>query len=448
MITKAKTAPGPNTRGLMGDLKAYRTDPYTLFTSVWREYGDFVRLRFGPIQCFLPGHPDYLKHILLDNYQNYDRGQLFKKFERYTGPGLLTGYGDTWLKTRRLAQPAFRPDILDQYAAVMADGAQKLVERWRPAAEKGGIIEASDEMVYYILGTLGRTLFSIDLSEHAADIIPAAHYAVITQVTKTGTIEELLPEWMPTPHYRRVKAIRALFDAIVVRIVDLHRKGMQTSDYVSLLLKEEANGNLTAGQVHAETLTALIAGHDTTAAALTWLLYVLAMHPEVQAQVRAEADQVLGGRAPTVADLPQFVYTKKTIMETLRLYPPAWLFPREPAEDDEIGGYHVPKRSLMMLTPYLVHRHPEFWENPEVFDPHRFGPEFEKGRHKYSYMPFGGGAHQCIGMHYAMQQLIFTAALITRAYRVELAPGGPVLPETALTMHPRGGLRIRITVRG
>ncbi len=446
-MTKARTAPGPNTRGLMGDLHAYRTDPYTLFTRVWREYGDFVRLRFGPIQVFLPGHPDYMKHILLDNYQNYDRGQLFKKFERYTGAGLLTSYGDEWLKTRRLAQPAFRPEALHQYTEVMADGAQKLVERWHPIAEQGGVIEASDEMVYYVLGTLGRNLFSIDLSVHAADIIPAAHYAVITQVTKTGTISEMLPEWVPTPHYRRVKTIRALFDAIVTRIIDLHRKGVHSGDYVSLLLKEEANGNLTPGQVHAETLTALIAGHDTTAAALTWLLYTLAMHPEVQEQVRAEADRVLGGRAPTLADVPQLAYTKMTIMETLRLYPPAWLFPREPAQDDEIAGYHVPTRSIMMLTPYLVHRHPEFWENPEVFDPYRFRPELEKGRHKYAYMPFGGGAHHCIGMHYAMQQLIFSAAALTRAFRIELAPGGPVLPETALTMHPRGGLRIRITPR-
>lgn len=448
MLTKARTAPGPKTRGLMGDLHGYRTDPYSLFTQVWREYGDFVQLRFGPIPVFLPGHPDYLKQILLDNAQNFDRGQLFKKFERYTGAGLLTSYGDGWLKTRRLAQPAFRPDALDQYTAVMADGAQKLVERWQPIAERGSILEASDEMVYYVLGTLGQNLFSVDLSEHAADLIPAAHYAVITQVTKTATIGEMLPEWMPTPHYRRVKSIRALYDSIVDRVVDLHRRGALSGDYVSLLLKEEANGNLHPGQVHAETLTALVAGSDTTAAALTWLLYTLAMHPEVQEQVRAEADRALAGRAPTLNDVPNLSYTKMVIQETLRLYPPAWLFPREPLADDEIAGYHVPKRSIMMLTPYLVHRHPEFWTNPELFDPTRFSPESEKGRHKYAYLPFGGGLHACIGMHYAMQQLIFSAATLTRAFRIELAPGGPILPETALTMHPRGGLRIRITPRG
>ncbi|HWI62702.1 MAG TPA: cytochrome P450 [Symbiobacteriaceae bacterium] len=435
-VTKAKTAPGPNTRGLMGDLHAYRTDPYTLFTRVWREYGDLVRLRFGPIQVFLPGHPDYMKHVLLDNFQNYDRGQLFKKFERYTGPGILTSYGDSWLKHRRLAQPAFRPDALESYAAAMHDGVERLIERWKPVAERGATLEAADEMVYYVLGTLGRTLFSMDLSDHAPEIIPAAHYAVITQVTKTGTLEELLPEWVPTPHSRRVKAIRALFDAIVVRVVDEHRRGQHSSDFVNMLLKEEANGNLSAKQVHAEVLTALIAGHDTTAAALTWILYALATNPEVQDRVYAEA---------TTAE--EFPYTKMAIMETLRLYPPAWLFPREPAADDEIGGYHIPTRSIIMLTPYLIHRHPDFWENPEVFNPERFRPEEEKARHKYAYLPFGGGAHQCIGMHYAMQQLILTTRKLVAAYRIELAPGGPVLPETALTMHPRGGLRIRILPR-
>jgi cytochrome P450 len=444
--TKGKRleVPGPVERSLLGSLTAFRRNPSSTVVHYWQKYGDFFKMRLGPHWIYVANHPDYVKYVMVDNHKNYTRGKFFKNFRRIIGRGLVGLDGKEWQKHRKIMQPTFKPQTVPQYADIVVEGAANMLARWDGYAKQNQIFDAAFEVFELVLTTFGHAIFKMDLSEYADEFIPGAHEGLIQMIQNV-----LLPEWMPTAKNRELKSIRKLLDSIVARVVDEYRRGLHGGEgVVNALLRAEAQGLITAEEVHYEVLTLLVVGTDTTTSALSWALYILATHPDVRQKLEEEAERVLNGRTPTVDDLPALDYTRRMLKEVLRMYPPVWLLSRDPIEDDQLGGYVVPKGSTVMLFPYLIHRHPDFWEHPEAFDPDRFLPEKEETRNRYSYMPFGAGHHQCIGMHSAFQQLHLTLPMIVQKFRVELTPSGTMIPSPGLTMHPGHGLRVRLHPRG
>ncbi|PWK13933.1 cytochrome P450 [Tumebacillus permanentifrigoris] len=436
--------PGPVERSVLGSLTKFRRNPSHLMVQYWQEHGELYRMRLGPYWVYVPTHPDHVKHVMVDNLRNYSRGKFFKNFERFIGKGLVAIEGDEWAKHRRIIQPTFHRGSVGNFGEIHTAGATELVQRWDEHAAAGETFDAAYELFAMVLSTFGRTFYNMDLSVYAEQFIPGSHEGMLQLIQNV-----LIPEWVPTAKNREFKSIRNLLDDIVARIVDDHRQGLcGDHDLVSTMLKSYDEGQMTLDQVHDEVLTLLVVGTDTTTAALSWALYCLTMYGEERKRLEEEVDRVLNGRVPTVADLASLPYTMMFLKEVLRLYPPVWILTRDPISDDEIAGYHIPAGSTVMTCPYLVHRNPEFWENPEAFVPERFLPELEEKRHRYAYIPFGAGQHQCVGMHSSLQQMHITMAMIIQKFKVELAPSGSVIPSAGLTMHPADGVRVKLTPRG
>jgi cytochrome P450 len=401
-------------------------------------------MRLGPYWVYVPTHPDHVKHVMVDNLRSYSRGKFFKNFERFIGKGLVSLEGEVWAAHRRITQPTFHRGIVSNYAEIHTEGARDLVKNWEARAAKGEVFDAEYDLFEMVISTFGRVFFNMDISHYAEKFIPGAHEGMLQLIQNV-----LLPEWVPTAKNREFKAIRKLFDDLVDDVVQSHIQGLcGTQDLVATLLKNAAEGGMTLEEVYDEVLTFLVVGTDTTTSALSWALYCYTMHDEERKRLEEEVDTVLNGRVPTPEDLPSLPYLKMFIQEVLRLYPPVWILTRDPIVDDEIAGYHIPAGSTVMTCPFLVHRNPEFWENPEAFIPERFLPEHEATRHRYAYIPFGAGQHQCIGMHSSLQQIQITLAMIIQKFKVDLAPSGTVIPTAGLTMHPSGGVRVKLTPRG
>jgi cytochrome P450 len=257
------------------------------------------------------------------------------------------------------------------------------------------------------------------------------------------------PLSVPTPANRRMQAGLRTLNAVVQRLIEERRKPQQTApqDLLSLLLEaqdEESGQGLSDRQVRDEVFTLLFAGHETTANALTWALYLLSQHPAVEQRLQAEVDMVLAGRTPTVEDLGRLPYTRMVLEETLRLYPPGATIPRRAIADDVIGGFAIPANSLVFITPYVTHRHPDFWGRPEVFDPERFTPERVAARHRFAYFPFGGGPHLCIGQHFAPMEAQLALAMIAQRYRLRLVSGQRIEPQVMVTIRPCSGVQMTL----
>ncbi|PWK13934.1 cytochrome P450 [Tumebacillus permanentifrigoris] len=440
--------PGPVTRSILGNLNEFRRDPHALMISAWQQYGDFVRFRFGNVNAYLPAHPDYIKHVLVDNHKNYARGRLYKTFERFFGKGLLTNEGESWMKNRRMLQPEFQQEAVLQHTQIITESATAMLENWRVKADRDEVVDGHKEMVGLVLRQLGRSVFSLDLSSYADEVVPIIQAGVSTIIRDIGSANELTPKWLPTPYNKRTRQINQAIHSIINRVIEEHKQGLHgDNDLVSLLLKEQAENNLNQRQVFDEVTTVFLAGHDTTAAAFAWLLYILGSRPDVRERLEEEVERVLSGRIPTAEDVNLLLYTRMVVMETLRLYPPVWGFPRDAIADDEIGGFQIKGGSSMIVSPYVVHRHPEFWDSPMSFNPERFRSGWDKTQHRHAYIPFGHGPRQCIGMGFALQQMMLSLPMIVQQFRVELVPTTEVVPATTAIMHPHGGLRIKIKHR-
>lgn len=435
---------GPKERSMLGSLTAFRRNPTGMLIDYWQRYGDLYRMRLGPYPVYVVTHPDHAQHVLVDNHSNYSRGKFFKNFERIIGKGLVSIEGEEWKKHRRTMQPSFQRNYVTNYAEAAIQGALRMLETWDLNAGDDRPFDAAFDLFQLVLTTFGQSLYSTDLSPYADDFIPYAHEGSLQLIQNV-----LLPEWVPTPKNLQLKEVRRLFDRMVAGVIGEHQGANSGArDVVSALLEQQSNGSLTLEQVHYELLTLLFVGTDTTTAALSWAMYILSVYPEVQQRMYEEARDVLNGRTPTIDDLPELAYTKRVIQEVLRLYPPVWILTRDPIEDDMIGGCKIPAGSTVMVNPYLVHRHPAFWGNPEAFNPDRFLEPQMKEQHRCAFIPFGAGQHQCIGMHSAMQQMHLTLPMIVQRFRVHMEPSGTVTPSPSLTLHPNHGLRVRLQRRG
>lgn len=440
------TPPRPTGYPVVGVLPDVWKDPLHFFAGL-PQYGRVVQFHLGPRHFFLVHHPDDLKYVLQDNNRNYPKEYSLVK--PLLGEGLLTSNGETWLRQRRLMQPAFHRNKIAGLAQMMTGATQEMLARWADNAP-GRPLEMASEMMLLTQTIIVRTMFSTDI-RHAAVEMGRAFDVVLEYFNSLMFSPIPVPLSWPTPLNRRFKRANAFIENTVYGIVnDRRRTGRAENDLLSMLLEardEDSGEGMSDRQIRDEVVTIFLAGHETTATTLSWVWHRLAQHPEVRAMLEAELDSVLGSRVPTFADLPQLVYTRMIIDETLRLYPPAWMFVRVAAEDDEVGGYHVPAGTSVMISPFITHRQAVYWPDPERFDPERFRPGAATDRHRHAYLPFAAGPRKCLGDQFALVEAMLLLATIAQRYRLAAVPNSTVRPTPAATLRPRPGLLMTLQRR-
>ncbi|MEW6730968.1 MAG: cytochrome P450 [Acidobacteriota bacterium] len=445
----ARLAPGPQGNYFLGSLpELKRKGPLKLYLEGWQKYGDIVRFRMGPLVQHLIVRPEHVRQVLVSNKENYCKGIGYSKVKLLLGTGLFVSEGTLWRQQRRLMQPPFTAKAVPQFAEAITASTQQLLQRWHHYAEKGESIGLNQEMMRLAMNIIARVMFSIDVDSSAIAVGRAITEALAFISARPTTIFDV-PLFIPTTKNRRFKAALRILDQFLTETIEHHRKD-QHRDLLSLLLSardEERGQTMTEEQLRYEIMTIFLAGHETTAQALTWAWYLLSCHPESENRLHTELDTNVSGRDVTVADLPSIPYTRMVMEETMRLYPPVWIFPRDAVADEEIGGYHIPKGSMVLLCQYITHRHPEFWKDPEIFEPMRFQAELSKDRPDQAYYPFGAGTRTCLGNHFAMLESQLVLATIAQHYRLSMLPGQQVQPKVVGTLRPAQEIRMMLHTR-
>jgi cytochrome P450 len=436
--------PGPRGHLLLGSIPEIRRDNVHAFLDIWRRYGDTVRLR-GPMTLYVVSHPDGVKHVLQDNAANYPRPPAVRdRLQAIVGDGLVGAEGANWVRSRRMAQPAFRRQHLDRFCALFAEATTEVLDTWQRAAELGRPLDVEAEMVRVSLANLGASLFQADWRRDVERVAPAVTDILAFANSRLTSVVDT--SRLPLPSTRRFHRRLELLDSILYPLIGQRRREPGGDDLVSMLVdaRDQDGARLTDKQVRDETISFFIAGHATIAAALTWTWYLLSTHPESWRRLKAEVDEVLGGRPPGAADLPRLRYAGMVVQEAMRLYPPIYLLLRRALADDEVGGYRIPAGADIAMCPYVTHRHPAFWDNPEGFDPERFAPELAGRRHRMAFFPFSGGPRRCIGEGFAQLQLPLVVAMVCQRYRLSLLPARPAEVAVAVTLRPRVPMLMRV----
>jgi cytochrome P450 len=438
-----KIPPGPHGHFLLGNVREIQRDSIGFNMAMARQYGDVIRIRVITWPTYMVFHPDDVKRVLQENNRNYSKDVYsVNLLKPLLGQGLFTNDGPSWLHQRRLMQPAFHRKRLADFGTLMTSTTVTTLEQWRSSAERDRPLDIAEEMMRLTLRIVGEALFTIDLSNEA-DTVGQAFTAVRTLLSDY-VLNPFPPLGFPTLRNRRLQAAIRSLDSVVQVIINERRKpDTDTGDLLSMLMlarDEETGEGMNDRQLRDEVMTLLLAGHETTSNALTWTWYLLSQHPDVERRLHTELEEVLGGNLPTVEHLPNLQYTHMVIEEALRLYPPVFGFGRKAIGEDVLGGYYVPVNTNIWLSPYVTHRHPDFWENPEMFNPARFSPERSANLPHFGHFPFGGGPRLCIGSNFAMMEAQLILATIAQSYRLKLLPGHMVEPEVLLTVRPRNGL--------
>jgi cytochrome P450 len=431
-------------------LPAVRRNPTAVFLSSARTFGDVVYFKIGPRRGYLITNPADVRHVLQDNARNYHKSPLYDKLRLSIGNGLLTSEDEFWLRQRRIAQPAFHRQRLAALAKVMADAAREAAAEWQQAiASNGQPVDIADEMMRLTRTVVLRALLGADLGPFAAKVDHA--WTIINQHIGESFWSLGFTDWLPTSKRRRFQAARAVLRQSVDHVISQRRRSPSEShDLLSMLMSardEETGESMTDEQLRVEVTTFLLAGQETTSLALTWTWYLLSQHEAARRRLEEEIDAVLDGRPPEYADLVNLPYTRMVIDEALRLYPPAWGFSRQALADDELGGYHLPGGWLAFVLPYVLHRLPAFWHDPEAFEPERFLPEPSANRPKFLYLPFGAGPRQCIGNQFALIEMQLVVATLAQRHRLHLVPRHRVEPWPLITLRPRFGMPMIIERR-
>ena len=442
---KLKIPPGPSIglkRWSLGPLNS--GDPLGYFTRIFREYGDVVELRVFNFRILLLNHPEYIEEVLVNHPRKFIKGRVLQANKRVFGRGLLTSEGDFWLRQRRLVQPAFHRARIAGYASTMVEYTERLVDEWQDGEER----DIHKEMTRLTLQIVSKTLFDADVEHDAQDIGKSLELLLEIGADFRRTL--FVPHWLPTPTNIRVeRAIRQIEEVLYRMIAEKRASGRDAGDLLSMLLaaQDEDGSRMTDKQLRDEAITLFLAGHETTANALSWAWWLLAQNPAAETRLHAELRTVLGGRAPSFDDLPKLVYTNHIITESMRLYPPAWGTARTAIENLEIAGYAVPKGSGVSFTQWTVHRDARWYDAPEEFRPERWEGDLLKRIPRFAYFPFGGGPRQCIGNSFAMMETALTLATIAQKYRFRLVERHPVVPLASITLRPRYGIRVVLEAR-
>jgi cytochrome P450 len=445
-VPTAHFPPGPRGLPIAGSLLDYRRAPLRFLTGVARDFGDIATIRFGPFKSVLLSHPDLVKEMLVTQNRRFHQGPAHVFLARALGRGLLTSENPLHLRQRRLMQPAFHHQRVAGYGAVMAAYGAQTSDRWRDGAS----LDVAQEMMRLALAIVGTTLFGTDITTDASLIGRASGVVNAYASDRSTQITGPLLDRLPLPRTRRFYRAKAHLDAFIYELIAARRaSGRDHGDLLSMLLdvRDEDGNGMPTEQIRDEAVTLLLAGHETTANALTWTWYLLSQHPAVEAKLHAELDAVLAGRLPAADDLAGLPYTEMVISESLRLYPPAWGTSKLLIEDWSIGRYMLPKGTIVSTVSYLIHRDGRFWSEPERFRPERWTPEAKAARPRFAYFPFGGGPRQCIGEPFAWMEAILLLATIAQRWRLRLEPGHPVVPDPLITLRPRYGMRMVVERR-
>jgi cytochrome P450 len=441
-----RIAPGPKGHPILGMLPEFRGDRLGFLVRTARQYGGVARFGLRRRSVFLVTDPAAVKRVLQDNADNYGRKTRSLAALRETiGDGLLTTTGPAWWRNRRLMQPAFHKQRLGGFAGTIAEAAEDFAARATRLAAAGAPFDLVPELARLTLRILGRCLFDRELTDEADAVGGAVQVVLHHTIEKLGSLIPM-PGMVPTlKNLRFRRALRAL-DRVVLSLIEERRRGAgaaERGDLLTMLVSardEETGEGLGDRQLRDEVMTLLLAGHETTAMALSWTFYLLSLHPGVRRRLEDELAAALAGRAPALDDLPRLPYTRMVIEEAMRLYPPAWVITRSATGADELGGFAIPAGDMVLLSPYVTHHDPSLWEDPEGFDPERFAPGAEGGRPRYAYYPFGGGPHLCIGAGFAMMEATIVLATVAQRLRLDLEAGRPVAIEPLVTLRPSPGI--------
>ena len=438
--------PGMLTRLIGGDLPSLVQDACGEFVRRSRQ-GGVVPLAVGLKRGHLVSDPAIVRHVLLDNIDNYDkRTPAFDALRVVVGNGLITSGGAFWKRQRRIAQPAFHGESVRHFAPVITRLAAETADEWERAAVAGETVDACIDMMRVTLRIVAETLFGDDLAGDAAEINRV--FPVILSCLAARVASPIRPPvWLPTANNRRLRPALAALDAIVERLIATKRRQLAEGDAswdghrdlltMLMLARDAETGDaMSDSQLRDEVMTFMIAGHETTADALSWLWYLLDRHPDEQERLRDELRAATGGRPPTVDDLPRLPRMKAVIQETLRLYPPLWMFDRRALGPDDLAGTKVAKGDLVIFCPYAIHRLPDLWPDPDVFRPERFEAGREEQRNKFAYLPFSAGPRTCIGNSFAMIEAQIIVGTLLSRFRARLADPSPIKPRPQITLRP------------
>ena len=437
-----------------------RVNPLGFMLAAVEKHDGAVSLQLARYQATLLREPEHIKRVFVDNADNYTKQTRgYAKAKIVLGQGLVTSEGTLWQRQRRISTPAFSRQRVAAFAGVMTAATEQMLRQWRQRSaagvgggSPGGGIDVFREMMRLTLRIALQTLLGVTADRQVDELSPAVS-EVLERTNDLITNPFSLPPWVPTRKSARLKRAIGTLDRFVYETIAQRRAASPAdapsgrTDLLAMLMAardEQTGQGMSDLQLRDEAVTNLIAGHETTANALTWAFYLLSQNPEALAPLKAELASVLGGRTPTAEDLPRLPYTRAVIEESMRLYPPAWMIGRAARKDDVIGPFLIPAGTFVLVSPYVTHRHPRLWGNPEAFDPMRFVDGRSESVPKFSYLPFGGGQRFCIGANFAMMEAVLILAMVAQACQLSLAPGAVVEPYAMITLRPRHGLKMTV----
>lgn len=441
--TSLKNAPEPTGHWFFGSLLDFARDIPGFVLNLRAQHGPVVRFRLLRGINYLISDPQLIGEILNDKQDRFIKNRGFWiRFTGIFGQGLLTSEGETWKRQRKLAAPAFQPKRLAHYVDIVTERAQALTAQW----QNGQVRDVHDDLMQVTAEVIAKAMFGVDLEDENHGIRDAVH-----QLEKQIAIRMVRPfyflDFLPLPNNLRYWKTLRYIDSRIKTFITAHRS--ESADQRTLLAmlmdaRDESGAPMSDKQLRDETITMFLAGHDTTAISVSWAIYLLSQSPDYWALLREEWQQVLQDEPPTWASLQNLNLTRGVIKESLRLYPPAYLFGREPVNDVDIGGFHVPKGVGVVISPYVMGRHPTYFENPDLFDPKRWTPEFEKTLPRYAFIPFGGGPRTCMGEGFAMMEAMVLLVALGRRFTLEYTGASAPLPLPSITLPPREGLKMRV----
>jgi cytochrome P450 len=423
----------------VGAVRAFRRDPLALLERA-ASYGDVVRLRVPRFEAYLLNHPDLAKRVLVSEHRDFKKGRAIEDIKRVLGEGLLTSEGDVHRRQRRLVQPIFHHERIAEYGATIIQEAE------RAAAElRAGVpIDIHEAMNRMTLAIVGRTLFDVDVRAGQAHAVGRALTTLVEGFERLNSPIGVFLERLPTEGNRRVAASQRLLDDVIMGMIHQRRaRGTDGGDLLSMLMRAqdfEEHERMTDRQIRDEAITLFLAGHETTSNALTWTWYLLSRNPEAERALHAELDEVIGGRDPSVGDVSELGVTEAVVSESMRLFPPSWVLGRRALVDHDVAGYTIPAGAVAVVSQWLLHHDPRWWESPSEFRLSRWTEEGRAERSRFAYLPFGAGPRLCIGEPFAWMELVLVVATIARRWRFEHVPNHPVATRPVITLRPRFGM--------
>ena len=440
--------PGPRGLPLLGMALQVLHDPLGTLQRISREYGDIVRIPIVSDSRIFLNHPDYIEQVTVIQQSKFHKSKLTKDVtERLLGEGLLISEGDFWRRQRRLAQPAFQRNRINEYAATMVESAEAHSQKWLDSEER----DIAHEMMALTLDIAVRTLFGTTLPGEARQVGRSLEFLMRYSLRRTRSPFKLPEKW-PTPANRRAEREIQFLDSLVYRIIDERKRlgdASEHNDLLSLLMAamDEDGSQMTPKQLRDEIMTLFTAGHETTALTLSWAWYLLSKNPSAETRLYEELRNVLAGRPPSIADLGQLPYLRSVVNEVLRLYPPAYILARTSIAPCTIGGYLLPVGSTIVLSQWVTHRDARFFSDPDAFIPERWLDGLEDRLPAGAYFPFGDGPRRCIGQNFALMEVALVLATIAQKFQFHLASGQRIVPDPLVTLRPRNGIRMRIDAR-